>query len=681
VSRKEANSKVVAKTPKQINRKRRLVLVGSGLAVICICVLLRLLMGSSSANAQIPSPFSKKQPKEQAAPPTAQQPAKAAAQKDAAAQKAASATHDVMAVVNGQDIKRDALGTACVERFGKDVLEGLVNKRLIMHHCRNRNIEVTDAEVDAEVDRMAKRFKIGREQWLQMLERERGITAEQYKRDILWPTLALRKCAADQLVIPDAQLNEAFEAQYGPSVKCRLIVVKDRKLAEQLHRQLADRPDDFSRLAMQNSVDVNSASIGGLIQPIRHHLGDPNIEREVFAMEEGKISSIIPVGEQFAILKCEGKLPARNVPLESVRDELTEQLRESKLRDVAAKLFKQLQDAATVQIVWNDPQLSAQMPGVVATINGEQIPYSELADECLMRYGRQVLDVEISHLLLQQSLAKGKLTVTEQDLNEEIAHAAQLAGVVDKDGKPDIEKWLQTATQEQGVTKDQYIRDSVWPSAALKKLTGGTVQVSNEDLQKGFEANYSERVRCRAIVLPNMRKAQEVWAKARQNNAMDYFADLAAENSIEPASKSLRGEVPPIRKFGGQPQLEDVAFGLKPNELSGIIQLADKFVILKCEGRTQPVEVNPKEVHDVLYQDIFEKKLRMAMTEKFDDIRAKARIDNFLAGTSQSPDRVKPDAANATTSNAPHVDGAVQQVSGPERTDEAVRQLTAPPVR
>jgi parvulin-like peptidyl-prolyl isomerase len=321
------------------------------------------------------------------------------------------------------------------------------------------------------------------------------------------------------------------------------------------------------------------------------------------------------------------------------------------------------------------------MPGVVATINGEQIPYTELADECLMRYGRQVLEVEISHLLLQQSLAKGKLTVTEQDLNEEIAHAAQLSGVVDKDGKPDIERFVQTATQEQNVTKDQYIRDSVWPSAALKKLTGNSVQVSNEDLQKGFEANYSERVRCRAIVLPNMRKAQEVWAKARQNTTMDYFADLAAENSIEPASKSLRGEVPPIRKYGGQPQLEDVAFGLKPNELSGIVQLADKFVILKCEGRTQPVEVNPKEVHDVLYQDIFEKKMRMAMTEKFDDLKAKARIDNFLAGTSQSPDRVKPDVIGATTGNGPRVDGAVQQTSGPPRTDEAVRQLTAPPTR
>ncbi len=73
--------------------------------------------------------------------------------------------------------------------------------------------------------------------------------------------------------------------------------------------------------------------------------------------------------------------------MEAVREELTEQIREGKLREVAAKLFKELQDAATVQNVWNDPQLRAQMPGVVATINGEQIPYAELAEECLLRYG------------------------------------------------------------------------------------------------------------------------------------------------------------------------------------------------------------------------------------------------------------------------------------------------------
>jgi parvulin-like peptidyl-prolyl isomerase len=159
-----------------------------------------------------------------------------------------------------------------------------------------------------------------------------------------------------------------------------------------------------------------------------------------------------------------------------------------------------------------------------------------------------------------------------------------------------------------------------------------------------------------------MRRAQEVWAKARQNTSMDYFGDLAEEYSIEPTSKSLRGEVPPIQRYGGQPQLEDVAFELQPDELSGIIQLGERFVILKCEGRTQPVQVNPQEVQDILYQDIYEKKLRVAMNDKFEQIRSAARIDNYLAGTSQAPERVK-DSANTT--EASRVDTAVRPTSGP----------------
>jgi parvulin-like peptidyl-prolyl isomerase len=637
--------------------KRRIALVASALAVVGLCFLIRGITSDRAANAQLPNPFKSKTAKPQAAAEE-----KNASKNSDELPRVERPKHDVMAVVNGQDIRRDALATACVERFGEDVLEGLVNKRLILHYCQNRQIAVTDADIDAEIDRMAARFKIGREQWLQMLERERGINVQQYKRDILWPTIALRKCAADQLVVSEDELNKAYEAQYGPAVKCRLIVVNNRQQAEEIRRQVVERPDDFARLAMQHSQDVNSASIGGMIQPIRRHVGDPGIEKEVFAMQPNAISSIIPVGPQFAILKCEGHEPARNVPMENVRDQLTEQIQEGKLRDVASKLFKELQDASTPQNVWNNPQLRQQYPGVVAIINGEQILYQELAEECLLRYGEEVLNVEISHVLLQQSLAKANLTVSDQDLQSEISHAAKISGVLTKDGQPDIEKWVQMATEEQGVSKDEYMRDSVWPSAALKKLTSGAIEVTQEDIQKGFEANYAERVRCRAIVLGNMRRAQEVWAKARQNTSMDYFGDLAAEYSIEPTSKSLRGEVPPIQRYGGQPQLEDVAFELQPDELSGIIQLGDKFVILKCEGRTQPVQVNPQEVQQILYDDIYEKKLRVVMNEKFEEIRSRARIDNYLAGTSQSPDRVK-DPAN--TIDASRVDTAVRPTSAP----------------
>ena len=65
------------------------------------------------------------------------------------------------------------------------------------------------------------------------------------------------------------------------------------------------------------------------------------------------------------------------------------------------------------------------------------------------------------------------------------------------------EGWLKAVTDAEHVTVEMYIRDSVWPSVALKQIVGNTVQVTDEDLKKGFESNYGERVDVQAIVVSN----------------------------------------------------------------------------------------------------------------------------------------------------------------------------------
>ena len=65
----------------------------------------------------------------------------------------------------------------------------------------------------------------------------------------------------------------------------------------------------------------------------------------------------------------------------------------------------------------------------------------------------------------------------------------------------------------------------------------------------------------------------------------------------------MHGEVPPIKKYGGQPQLEEEAFQLRPGELSGVIQVGDKFIILRCEGYTKPANVDFDSVRNDLYDD------------------------------------------------------------------------------
>ncbi|RIK74482.1 MAG: peptidylprolyl isomerase [Planctomycetota bacterium] len=605
--------------------KRRFVWLGIACVVLAVAVLIRLTEGDRPAAAATP------------------QPATAKSEEGGALPRPGRPQHDVMALVNGKDISRRDLVAACVERYGEDVLESLVNKRLITSHCANRGITVTNEEINAEIDRMAKRFQLGREQWLELLEKERGVTPQEYARDIVWPTLALRKLADKDLQVAKEELDRAYEQEYGEMIRARLIVVSDEAKARELQAKLAAKPDDFPRVAIEHSEDVNSASVGGVIQPIRRHVGDKAIEQAAFALQPGQVSAVIAAGQQFVILKCDERVAPRPVPLATVQERLVERIKEDKLREAASGIFAQVQKTATVQNVYNNPELRQSMPGVVATVNGDKITLEELGAECLLRHGEEVLEGEISRMLLEQELQAGKLSVTQADIDAEIAHGAELAGCVDAQGKADVAKWLDTVTAEQDVPQEQYIRDSVWPSAALKKLTAAEVQVTEEDIAKGFEANYGERVRCRAVVLGNMRRAQEVWDKARRNPSAEYFGDLAAEYSVEPTSKALRGEVPPIGKHGGQEQLEKVAFQLQDGQISGIIQMGDKFVILRCEGRTERLDVNlnDPQIREILHRDIREKKLRMAMGRKFEEINERARVDNYLAGTSHAPPKPK----------------------------------------
>jgi hypothetical protein len=149
-------------------------------------------------------------------------------------------------------------------------------------------------------------------------------------------------------------------------------------------------------------------------------------------------------------------------------------------------------------------------------------------------------------------------------------------------------------------------------------------------LQDGFESAYGPRVEVLAIVLSDQRSAQKVWEMARDNPTDEFFGKLAEQYSIEPVSSSNLGKVPPIRKHGGQPAVEKEAFALKPGELSGIISTGGKYLILRCQGFTEPVVSDPAAVRNELLRDLTETKTNRAMADRFDKIKTAAEIDNFL---------------------------------------------------
>lgn len=253
-----------------------------------------------------------------------------------------------------------------------------------------------------------------------------------------------------------------------------------------------------------------------------------------------------------------------------------------------------------------------------------QITYEMLAEECMKRNGDEVLDSIINRAVIQLACENAGVTVTQVDVEQEIIRIARSFNIP-------VETWLNMLTTERGITPQQYQRDVIWPMLALKKLAGSDVEITEKDMHQAFVHNYGARVKARMIMVENPRQANQIAEEAR--TSPESFARLAMKHSIEPGSRGLGGSVPPIARYSGNPTIENVAFRMKPGEISEIIQVGTTWVILKCEGFTEPVVTDIEEVRERLFNDLVETKVQEEVAKLFEKLKKDSRIDNYWKGT------------------------------------------------
>jgi len=101
-----------------------------------------------------------------------------------------------MAVVNGEPITRQTLAEECIRRYSHDVLDSMVSKQILLQACQSQGVTITQQDIEAEIQQVATKFALSVDRWLSLLETERNVNAQQYRNDIIWPTLALRRLAS-----------------------------------------------------------------------------------------------------------------------------------------------------------------------------------------------------------------------------------------------------------------------------------------------------------------------------------------------------------------------------------------------------------------------------------------------------------------------------------------------------
>jgi foldase protein PrsA len=269
---------------------------------------------------------------------------------------------DPIAVVNNQIISRQQLADECVAREGKKVLEALINRMLIEQGLRRQKMAITAAEIDEEIDQVAQRFRVTREDWLRTLDKERGISPAQYQREIIYPALALRKLCADKVQVTSKDLQDAFESQYGEKLRCRMILVDKENKAIQVWEDLRKNPGGFEKMAQERSMDPNSRALGGLLaEPITRHAaprrvadkafqqlvdGDPLDKDPSHKPKDGDFTGPIQVNESaWVILRREEVMPAtKDISLKNpvVQKQVYEMIYQVKLKEAMEQVFQDL---------------------------------------------------------------------------------------------------------------------------------------------------------------------------------------------------------------------------------------------------------------------------------------------------------------------------------------------------
>lgn len=215
----------------------------------------------------------------------------------------------------------------------------------------------------------------------------------------------------------------------------------------------------------------------------------------------------------------------------------------------------------------------------VATIY-DTIPVTreELGEFLIARYGADRLDMLVTRKIVEMACRTKGIEVTDEVVEQQLDR--EIKGLNPTMTRKDFQNQILRRFNK---TLYEYKEDAVRTKLMLAELARPSVVVTDEDLRKGFEGRYGEKVECRMIVLPKDRHNSQTWEKVHES---ETEFDKAARTQYIPQLASAFGKVPPVHRYFGDPTIEKVAFSLSVGEVSGLIEMPDNTVIiLKCDRK------------------------------------------------------------------------------------------------
>jgi peptidyl-prolyl cis-trans isomerase C len=290
--------------------------------------------------------------------------------------------------------------------------------------------------------------------------------------------------------------------------------------------------------------------------------------------------------------------------------------------------------------------------GPVATVDGEEIPAAEFNKEIeriiasglppamLGQVSSKIVEKLVDRYLIDAEIAEKDVEVSDEEIGEKMEEVRQqFAKASEQFGN---QASLEAITKQLGISKEE-LRDSIEQSIAIEKLLEkrGLETPSDDKVKEFYEDNKAqferpEEVHARHILVQVERGSDDAaWDAAKKKAEMIRkeavaegadFAELAKKKSEGPSAKQ-GGDLGFFPRGRMVPEFEEVAFSLKPGDVSEPVRTQFGWHVIKVVDRHEAGPVPFEEVSEELAAQMKNKAVQEALVGFLEELRKDATIE------------------------------------------------------
>lgn len=308
---------------------------------------------------------------------------------------------------------------------------------------------------------------------------------------------------------------------------------------------------------------------------------------------------------------------------------------------------------------------ASKYEGTVAHVNGEPIsgddftaeiskvvkPGSKVPAERLKRIESNILTRMIDDRLVKQAIKAEGVAISDKEFDAEYQRYKARFKTPEQ-----YENFL-----KYGRMTEEQVRERVREKAALKKLLKDKfgLGVTQEEIQTFYEKNnrfYKERatVEIKQIVLRVPKKSSPDQVKAVEEKVKKVQAALhkrpfeeVAKEFSEDLSRDKGGAMEPITRGRYLKAVEDVAFSMKPAEISKPIKTQVGYHIVKLVKKSDERLKSFDEVKDQISETLSNRNFYSAKRKLIDSLKKDAKVERLI-GEPEAKKKKAPAKAKAS---------------------------------